>query len=91
MNDWGYKKMNSINKLRLSRTFFFAGLIFVVCFIACSKTETPPSVQIKDTSLSFTVNGTNNGTTTYKGLNVRPVIVLEFYRTDKSCINSCQY
>lgn len=57
---------------------FFMWAIIFLYITACSKKNEPPTVNIQDTSLSITVNGINNGTTTYKGLNVKPVITLNF-------------
>lgn len=53
--------------------YFFPLLILLT--IACSKKEVP---QIKDTSVSFTVDGEYNGTLSYNVLGMRPIIVFDF-------------
>ncbi len=58
--------------------YFFASIFSMLFFTACKKTNEDPTVSVVNTSLSFTVNGTNNGTTTYKGLNIKPVIIFNF-------------
>lgn len=58
--------------------FLLCAVITMFLFPSCNKTEETPATVPKNTSLSFTVNGLSNGTISYRGLNLRPVIVLSF-------------
>jgi len=78
MTDCNFKKIKNIYRGKKITLYFLCTVITIHFFTACSKKEDAPAIVPKDTSLSFTVNGLSNGTTSYKGLNLRPVIVLNF-------------
>lgn len=54
-----------------SKSLFLVALILF--FLGCKKSSDPSSAR-EDTSLSFTVNDTYNGTLTYRDLNLKPVV-----------------
>lgn len=56
---------------------FFPLLLLFFIVISCKKNTSEPAKNI-DTSLSFTVNETNNGTLSYKGLGLKPIIKFNF-------------
>ncbi|MBD3749978.1 MAG: DUF3131 domain-containing protein [Sphingobacteriales bacterium] len=58
-----------MNRIRFFLIFFCGALV------ACKKDNVP---KITDTSLAFTVNGVYNGSLTYKGVNLKPKIQLNF-------------
>lgn len=74
MTDWINKNIYIV----VSPGYLLTFKLCLLFLLACSKKSEDPTISIIDTSLSFTVNGSNNGTTTYKRLNVKPVIVLNF-------------
>jgi len=53
---------------------FFKYFLFAVFFYSCSKSSSDAEIAI-NTTVSFTVNNTNNGTLAYSQVNVKPVIV----------------
>lgn len=58
------------------KTIAFFLLFFSVSFLSCKKIKTTPTNT--DTSLSFTINGTNNGTLIYTNVNLKPFIKFSF-------------
>ncbi len=61
-----------------SVNFIFFSLVLCFFFIIGCKKSTNDLPKNTDTSLSFTVNDVNNGTLTYKGLELKPTIKFNF-------------
>jgi hypothetical protein len=68
-----YNTVDNKRLLFLSSTFLIVCLIFIS---SCKKESNTP--QPVNTSLSFKVNDTYNGTVSYTRLNMRPVVVFQF-------------
>ena len=60
------------------KTYFQFILVAVLFFTISCKDNNSETLPVKDASISFTVNGSFNGTLTYKGLNLTPKIVITF-------------
>ncbi|RZL18896.1 MAG: beta-glucosidase [Pedobacter sp.] len=61
----------------ISRSAIAFLLFFTVLYTGCKKGSDDAPI-LKDTSLSFTVNGAYNGSLTYTSLNTKPVIAFTF-------------
>lgn len=60
------------------RNFIVAPIFLsIIIFAGCKKGE-KDSIIVTDTSLSFTVNNSSNGTLKYTGLNLKPIIKFSF-------------
>lgn len=67
--------------LNLSSFFFF--LVLFIGIIGCKK-DSSSNLPPKNAIISFTVNGSYNGTLTYKGLSINPKIVITFSESIKA-------
>ena len=64
--------------IKTMRNFIVAPIFLsIIIFAGCKKGE-KDSIIVTDTSLSFTVNNSSNGTLKYTGLNLKPIIKFSF-------------
>ena len=69
---------NSIFMKLMRVNFKIFSLALLVLFVFGCKKKENDTIKNTDTSLSFTVNGSNNGTLKYTGLNLKPTIKFSF-------------
>lgn len=71
-------KSNHVNHLKKSKLVsFLLAVLLIVFSSSCKKSNTEKTVNT-DTSLSFWVNGSNNGTLKYTNLTLKPVVKFSF-------------
>ncbi len=70
------KHSNNILSAIHLRFGFLCFSFFMILLLGCKKSDN--TITPADTSLSFTVNNVYNGTLTYTGLGVKPVIKFTF-------------
>ncbi|WP_370583343.1 glucoamylase family protein [Pedobacter sp. ASV28] len=71
-------KSSHVNYLKNNKLVnFLLAILLIIFSSSCKKSNTEKTVNT-DTSLSFWVNGSNNGTLKYTNLNLKPVIKFSF-------------